>query len=207
MDNQPNNTPRDDETQEPAQPDQVNEHSEAAANEAALQEPADQPLDFSDPVPKIDLSEPFSWQAVEGVQHEHETNWYVAFGIVTVLLMLLAIFVLKDITFTILIPIMAIATFMLTRKPPRMVSYSISPKGIYIADKLYDFSEFKAFGVITDTEQPSIVLIPTKRFGFGATIYFDEADGERIVDLLGARIPMKEIKPDPIDKFIRWTKL
>ena len=39
------------------------------------------------------------------------------------------------------------------------------------------------------------------------TIYFSEAEGEKIVDMLGARLPMQEIKPDALEKLIRLIKL
>ena len=78
---------------------------------------------------------------------------------------------------------------------------------MYVADKLYDFSEFRAFGLTEDRGQHSAVLLPVKRFSPGLTIYFSEAEGELIVDMLGARLPMQEIHLDSLEKLIRWIKL
>ncbi len=155
----------------------------------------------------IDLTEPIAWNAPEGVRVQRGAVWYVLFAIVLAGLMALAILVFQNWTFAILLPIMAVALFVLSNKNPQTINYAISPKGIYIADTLHDFSEFRAFGLLHENGQHSILLLPVKRFSPGLTIYFSEAEGEKIVDMLGARLPMQEIKPDTLEKFIRLIKL
>ena len=155
----------------------------------------------------IDLTEPIAWNAPEGVRIQRGAVWYVLFAIVLAGLMALAILVFQNWTFAILLPIMAVALFVLSTNNPQTINYAISPKGIYIADTLHDFSEFRAFGLLHENDQHSILLLPVKRFSPGLTIYFSEAEGEKIVDMLGARLPMQEIKPDALEKFIRLIKL
>lgn len=155
----------------------------------------------------IDLTEPIAWNAPEGVRVQRGAVWYILFAIVLAGLMALAILVFQNWTFAILLPIMAVALFVLSNKNPQTINYAISPKGIYIADTLHDFSEFRAFGLLHENDQHSILLLPVKRFSPGLTIYFSEAEGEKIVDMLGARLPMQEIKPDALEKFIRLIKL
>lgn len=156
---------------------------------------------------KKSLTEPVSWQATDGSHRARSTSWYIIFAIVVVGLMALAIFVFKSVTFAILIPVMAVAIITLSPKTAQVINYSISPKGIYIADKLYDFSEFRAFGVTLGETQSSITILPVKRFSLAMTIYFPNDQGEIIVDMLGARLPMQEIKPDSIEKLIRLIRL
>lgn len=155
----------------------------------------------------IDLTEPIAWNAPEGVRIQRGAVWYVLFAIVLAGLMALAILVFQNWTFAILLPIMAVALFVLSNNNPQTINYAISPKGIYIADTLHDFSEFRAFGLLHENDQHSILLLPVKRFSPGLTIYFSEAEGEKIVDMLGTRLPMQEIKPDALEKFIRLIKL
>ena len=157
--------------------------------------------------PMTDLSQPIAWQAPEGVQAHRTTGWYVAVGFVVLALMALAIFVFNSWTFAILLPIMAVALVLLRSKPSVMVNYAISPKGVYVADRLYDFSEFRAFGLGQDGDQHSAILLPVKRFSPALTIYFSEAEGQDIVDMLGARLPMQEIAPDALEKLIRIIRL
>lgn len=156
---------------------------------------------------RLDMAQPFSWQAPEGAQVARGIGWYVGFGVIVLGLMLLAVLVFKSVTFAILLAVMVVAVILLGTKAPRVINYGISPKGIYVSDKLYDYSEFRAFGVIQDPGYLSITVLPVKRFSAGLTLYFDEKDGERIVDLLGARLPIQEVKPDSIEKLIRLIKL
>lgn len=155
----------------------------------------------------LSLKEPIAWTAPEGVKVHRELWWYIAFGVVLIGLMALAILVFKSPTFAILLPIMTVALFLLSEKTPQNINYAISPKGIYVGDKLYDFSEFRAFGITRENNQHSAILLPVKRFSPGLTLYFSEKEGEKIVDMLGARLPMQEIKPDALEKLIRMIKL
>ncbi|PID32984.1 hypothetical protein CR969_03190 [Candidatus Saccharibacteria bacterium] len=155
----------------------------------------------------VDLLEPITWNHPDGPVVHRGTLWYVLFGVTTLGFILLAIFVFKSITFAILVPIMAVAVITLLIRPPQNINYAISPKGIYIADKLYDFSEFKAFGVVEHQGQHSISLLPIKRFSPELTIYFPADKGEKIVDMLGARLPMQEVKLDLLEKIIHLIKL
>jgi hypothetical protein len=161
----------------------------------------------------LDLSEhtdnpPISWSAAEYIVAEKNAFWYVGFAFVVLALIVLDIFLLKSYIFTALVILMAISLIVYIRRPARQVAYSISPdKGIYVAENLRHFEDFKYFGVIKDGEHFSIMLIPTKRFAQGLSIYFPEELGEKIVDVLGSQLPMQELKLDAIDKVIRKLHL
>jgi len=151
--------------------------------------------------------EPVHWQAHEYIHHEKNTGWFVVFAIVVVALMAAAIFLMQSWTFAILVPVMAVALIVYTRRPPRVLDYTLSSKGLYINDQLYPFSDFKGFGVVRDGEEYSVMLIPVKRFHPGVSVYFPEEQGEAIVDMLGVRLPMQELHLDPIDKLIRKLRI
>ena len=169
--------------------------------------PADNQPEQNPEVEQIDLKEPIAWDAPERLKMRRGRGWYILFAVVIISLMALAILVFRSWTFAILLPIMTVALLTLTSKPPQTINYAISPKGIYVADKLYDFSEFRAFGLLTEAGQHSAVLLPVKRFSPELTIYFSEEEGEKIVDMLGARLPIQEIKPDALEKLIKLIKL
>jgi hypothetical protein len=151
--------------------------------------------------------EPVRWQAHEYIHHEKNVLWFVVFGIVVVALILFAIFVVQSITFAILVPVMAAALIVYSHRPPRVLNYTLSRQGLHINDHLYPFAEFKAFGVVRDGEEYSVMLIPTKRFQPGVSVYFPEEAGEAIVDMLGARLPMQELHLDILDKLIRKLRI
>jgi hypothetical protein len=103
---------------------------------------------------------------------------------------------------------MAIAVIVLSKRPPRTINYTLSPdQGLYVGDKLYGFGTFKAFGLIEDTGRHSIMLIPIKRFAPGVSVYFPEEVGEKVVDILGSRLPMEKLKLDVVDILVRKLRL
>ncbi len=142
------------------------------------------------------------WQGTEYIHKEHTTSWYIVLTIVTVALMAVAFLFMRSRTFTLLLPVMAATLVIYTRRPPVVNNYTLSRKGLYIDDKLYAYSQFKSFSVVSHNEVHSVVLVPRKRFQIAQTIYFPEDIGEPLVDLLAARLPMKEGGPDAIDRLL-----
>ena len=148
------------------------------------------------------------WTAHEYIHIEKNGLWYILFFLVVLALVALDIFLLKSYTFSALVIVMAVALIIYTRRPPREIQYTLSENhGLYVGERLYSFEEFKSFGLLKDGEHHSIMLIPTKRFAPGVSVYFPEESGEEIVDILGSRLPMKELKLDFIDNVVRRLRL
>lgn len=153
------------------------------------------------------VDQPVHWQATEYIERGKNTLWFVMFGVVIVVLMAIAIFLMNSLTFAILVPVMAVALLVYIRRPPRVLNYTLSRQGLHVNDRLYSFSEFKGFGVIHDGEEYSVMLIPVKRFHQGVSVYFPEESGEAIVDMLGARLPMQELHLDLVDAVLRKLRI
>jgi hypothetical protein len=151
---------------------------------------------------------PVHWSAAEYINEEKNILWFVAFAVVALGLIAIDIFLLHSYTFSALVIVMAIAVIVFSQRPPRTIDYTLSgDQGLYIGEKLYHFSEFKSFGLIRDRGQHSIMLIPTKRFSPGVSVYFPEEAGEKIVDILGARLPLENLKLDIIDIIVQKLRL
>jgi hypothetical protein len=157
--------------------------------------------------PELPDQEPVQWQAPEYLHHEKNPLWFIGFGVVVIVLTAAAIFLIQSWTFAILIPVMAAALIAYSHRPPRLMDYVVSGKGVYINDTLHSFAEFKSFGVIHDEEEYSVVFIPVRRFRPSLTVYFPEDKGEAIVDFLGVRLPMQPLKLDAFDKIVRFLGL
>ena len=151
---------------------------------------------------------PVTWEAQEYVHIDKSPIWFVLFVIVVLGLIATDIFLLKSYTFSALVVVMAVAVVIYTRRPPRTLTYALSAQqGLYVGEQLYHFDDFKAFGLIKDGDHNSILLIPRKRFSPGVSVFFPETVGEKIVDILGQRLPMENLKLDIIDIVIRKLRL
>jgi len=178
-----------------------------AAEPAPLadEEFVDEPEDLQED--EEDFDQAVSWDAKEYIHQEKNGLWFVVFTIVLIVLMAAAILLMKSWSFAILLVVIAAVIIVFSKRPPRVMSYSITDKGLHIGDALHSFKNFKAFGVIRDGEEYSVMLIPTKRFLPGVTVYFPEESGEQIVDMLGSRLPMQELHLDWLDRFVRKLRL
>lgn len=197
--------PNSDEWQKPAEPVTTEPHTYTAPPAPVVSEVAQPDEVAKEPLEGED--EAVRWQATEYIQRDKDTMWFVWFAVVVVALIIIALFIIRSITFAILIPVMAAALIVYVRRPPVIYDYMLSRQGLHINDRLYSFGEFKEFGLIKDDDEHAVLLVPRKRFQPGVTVYFPEEAGEAVVDLLAARLPMHEIKLDPIDRLIRFLRI
>lgn len=147
-------------------------------------------------------SDSIEWQASEYIHHDKGVGWFITVGLIALGLLAAAIW-FSQWTFAVLIVIMAVAFGYFGVRKPRILHYRLSPEGIKINNKQYPYSDFRAFGVSPDGAFYSIMLLPIKRLAPGVNIYFAQADGEQIVDILGTYLPMEKMQPDLIDKAMR----
>lgn len=147
-----------------------------------------------------------SWDAQEYVVRDKNTGWYVGLIVAGLALSALAVW-LQAWTFLAVIVLSVVALMVYAMRPPRMLHYSLSTKGLSEGDKLYSFEDFKAFGVLKEGVHFAIVLTPRKRFSPRVTVFFPEAQGEEIVDAFGARLPMEEVKLDFLDKITKFLRI
>lgn len=181
---------------------QQSDEDGAAINERNSAPPQEIPEEDSPDNP------PVTWSAQEYVHMDRNPLWFIGFALVVLGFVAIDIFFLQSWTFSALVIVMAIALIIYIRRPPRTLTYSLSPKqGLYVGERLYHFDEFRAFGLIKDGDHDSIMLIPRKRFSPGVSVFFPEEAGERIVDILGGRLPMETLKLDAVDVLIRKLRL
>ncbi|MBR3204275.1 hypothetical protein IKF81_01165 [Candidatus Saccharibacteria bacterium] len=147
-----------------------------------------------------------NWDAEEYVKVEKNVGWYVGLIVVALGLVAMSIF-LKWWTFTVLIVLSVVALIIYSVRPPRVLHYSLSDKGLSEGNKLYDYSDYKSFGVYQDGEHYAIMLTPRKRFSPRVTVYFPKESGEKIVDAFGVRLPMEEVKLDFLDKIVKILRI
>ena len=144
----------------------------------------------------------FSWMADEYVHQEKGSMWLASFVAIVVVLAAIAWFVVGSVTFLVVVLAMGVSLGVLAFRPPRTLHYSLNQQGLQINDKQYSFTDFRSFGVVHDGSRFSITMVPTKRLMPAINIFFEEQQGEKIVDILSAYLPMQEIQESLIDKLL-----
>ena len=150
--------------------------------------------------------QPVSWEAEEYIVRERNTWWYVGLFVVAAGLCVLSVF-LSWWTFLILV-ILSVATILISNfRPPRKIKYTLNKDGLKEGSLLHKYEDYRAFGILKEGEHFSAILIPKKRFAISTKVYFPEGSGEEIVDMLGARLPMEEVKLDFLDKIVNFLRI
>ena len=149
---------------------------------------------------------PISWEAEEYIVRDRNTWWYIGLFLISLLLGLLAV-LLNWWTFLALIILSLITILVSSIRPPRKIKYELDKDGLKEAGRLHSFNEYRAFGILKEDSHFSAILIPKKRFSLSTKVYFPGSDGERIVDFLGAHLPMEEVKLDFLDKIVNFLRI
>ena len=151
--------------------------------------------------------ESVEWLAKEYIAPGKNALWYAGLAAVVVAVIALDFFVLKAWTVSFLILAIAAVLIAMSVRPSRDIQYRLTQKGLFVGEQLYDFNDYKAFGVTHDGKENSVLLIPVKRFRPGLSVYFPVESGEQIVDVIAGRLPMQEIKLDFVDKLVKMLRL
>ena len=151
------------------------------------------------------------WTASESIDHERGVLWYVIAVILAAAAIGLSWWLLDSlfskISSTVLVAVIFLTIMTVSRRPARELNYVLDDEGLMIEGQRYPFDAFSAFGVCQDGALWRLTLIPVKRFGFAVTMYIHDDQGEKIVDALGARLPMQEVKIDLLDKIVHKLKI
>ena len=147
-----------------------------------------------------------SWDAKEFVEQTRSKWWYVGLIGVGTGFVVLAIF-LQWWTFLVLVVLSVIVLILSGLRPPRTIHYTLDNNGLTEGKQLHKLDGFKAFGIAKEKDMFAVVLMPKKRFAANIKAYFWENDGDTIINFLGARLPMEDVKTDFLDKIINFLHI
>ncbi len=153
---------------------------------------------------QLEAEEVISWTASEYIAHQKSGGWYGALAGCTILFSVLVYFLTSgDVISVVVIFFAAIVFGIYAGKKPKEQQYAISPEGIAIGPKIYEFSQLKTFSITDDGAFSSITFWPMKRFMPTLSIYYDPQDEERIVNTLSLYLPLDTEKRDAVESLMR----
>lgn len=147
----------------------------------------------------------YSWQASEYVHNHKGAGWY--WGLTALLVVLTGAAALLHYWLEIVAFLaMGGAIFVYARRPPRTLLYELTSNGVKADGKEYPYTEFRSFGVLSETEWHTIDLEPTKRFSPRMTILFEDDDYDIIVEHLELHLPRVDRDPDVVEWLTRLLR-
>lgn len=102
------------------------------------------------------------WQAPEYEFHQKKPDWFWALGIIVAALVFSAI-IFKNMLFAILALMGGFSLALYGARKPKIVSFSISPRGIKINDRIYYYDDLKSFWINYDPPHKKELLIESKK--------------------------------------------
>ena len=103
------------------------------------------------------------WSAYEHEFTERGSDWFWALGIAAIAISLTSI-LLHDVLFAGVILLAAITLALLARKPPELVQFELSDRGVRVGDTMHRFEEILAFWVEDHEVERPLLLIDTVKF-------------------------------------------
>jgi hypothetical protein len=106
---------------------------------------------------------PLRWEAYEHEHIERGSDWFWALGIVAVCGAIISI-LFGNVIFAILIAVAASTIALTANKPPELVRFELSDRGIRIGNELHRYSEVIAFWVEEERTEGPVLLVDTKKW-------------------------------------------
>jgi hypothetical protein len=131
-----------------------------------------------------DKQENVSWTALEFIEHDRGSGWYVMLIAGAIILAVVIYFITKDY-------FAAAATVIVG-----FIEYEITDNHIRVGERTYGYGMFKSFSVAHEGEHTSIVLEPVKKFVPPMTLYFPPEDEPHVTNAIGNHLPMQEHQPN-----------
>lgn len=144
-----------------------------------------------------------TWEASEYIHHHKPVWWYVGFGVIVLVLSVFAFWLSDDILSVVVLVLMAVAVLVYSVRQPHTLRYSISDQSIIVGHKEYTYDQFRSFSIMQDGGLYSITFAPTKRFAPPLSIYFDQQDADRIMEILVRHLPHVEGETDLVERLSR----
>ncbi len=147
--------------------------------------------------------EPISWTASEYVAHPKTVLWFTGMGLAVGLLTIAVFLLTKDAVSTVVTAIIGITFGAFAARKPQVLDYKLDETGLHIGPKSYSYDRFKSFSIMEEEAIRSILLMPLQRFMPPLTVYYDPADEDEIVRVIGNYLPHEQRSHDAIDRLMR----
>jgi len=201
-----------DSTTQNNQPDNHPEANEQPPDPVSGIQPAENPVIESDwsyreeDIQAQNTLGPIGWSASEYIDHEKRAGWFLGVGAVGAVLAVAVYLLTQDAINSIAIIMVAGLFAASGARKPRILEYGLDSRGIHIGNKVYDYSDFRAFSVMDEGGLNSIELFQFKRFTTPITLYFPPDQEAVIINFLGSYLPREIRKHDPIDRLMRKVR-
>ncbi len=103
------------------------------------------------------MKDTFVWEALEHHHEDKSADWFWSLGIIAVSLTVLCVF-FNNVLLGIFILVASFTAALHARKEPRILTVSLTMKGVIVEDKLYRYDTLDSFWIDEQAHIPQIIL-------------------------------------------------
>jgi len=138
-----------------------------------------------------------TWEAPEHYHIEKGGDWFLALGILTVAVTMTAL-LLGNLLFGLLAALGGGVMALVAARPPRIIPYAVTIRGIRIGDELFPFTTLRSYHVDEDDPRgPQLLVMSTRHLMSLLVIPIPEEFIDEIEEILGPRLP-EEFLEEPL---------
>lgn len=156
--------------------------------------------------PTPEQAESVSWSGSEFMENYKSPLWFMALGVVLLIISAVIYLISKDIISIVFVIIMGILFAVMATRRPRQLQYYIDDQGVRIGQKSYFFSDYKSFSYHHHGAIGYVNLLPLHRLHNELSIYFPPENERQILDILADYLPNEQRKEDLIDRFTKLIR-
>jgi len=143
-----------------------------------------------------------SWQTYEYVQKKRRVEWFWAVGIIAVAVIVVSI-IFQNFLFAILVLLSVFTLFLFASREPRLVTFSITARGILAGKLLYPYTSLESFCISkTDPESINLLVKTTKNLSPLITIPLSNVNPDDVGGLLAQYLAEEELSQPPLQKIM-----
>ncbi len=134
-----------------------------------------------------------SWQAPEYPHTKKSQDWYWVVGIIAAALVA-TVAIFGNFLFAIVLAIGAFSLTLIASRAPRVVTMTLSDKGVSVGQTLYPFSALESFGVVDAATGPRLHLKQKKSLLPPAVIMVAHEVRDEVIEGMLLHLPQEEIE-------------
>lgn len=141
-----------------------------------------------------DTSPEVVWEALEYPHIEKNNDWYWALGILAIA-GAAAAFVSGNVLFGVVILLGAATMALHSLRPPRVITYAITARGIHIGTRTYPFNTLASYCLNeSDLRGPQLIVKPAQLFITYLILPVPEEELDAVETLLQKRLAAEELE-------------
>lgn len=139
-----------------------------------------------------DRTQSITWEAPEHNHAPKRADWYIALALITGAFAFAAL-LLGNLLLALLSFVAGGTVGLVAAKPPRIIPYAVTTRGVRIDDELYPYSTLESFAIEEEDAQPKLLLKSEKLLMPLLVLPLPAEKVEAVEELVAARLPEDDL--------------